>query len=173
MGRGILVCGLNGCGKSTLGRALAERMKARFIDNEDLFFPKTDPRYAFSAPRSRKEAEELLWEEVQAHERFVFAAVRGDYGERVLPLYELAVLLEVPREQRLQRVRERSFHRFGSRMLKGGDLYEQEEGFFRLVESRPEDYVETWARSLSCPVLRLDGRAPVEENISVILEKLK
>ena len=32
---GILICGLNGTGKSTLGRMLAERLGYCFIDNED------------------------------------------------------------------------------------------------------------------------------------------
>ena len=32
---GILVCGLNGTGKSTLGRILAVRLGYAFIDNED------------------------------------------------------------------------------------------------------------------------------------------
>ncbi len=29
--------------KSTLGKALAEKLNFYFIDNEELFFPKTDP----------------------------------------------------------------------------------------------------------------------------------
>lgn len=45
MGAGIMVCGLNGSGKSTLGKALAEKLGFHFIDNEDLFFPKTNPNY--------------------------------------------------------------------------------------------------------------------------------
>ncbi len=45
MGTRIVVCGLNGVGKSTLGRVLAERLGFWFIDNEDLYFPKTDARY--------------------------------------------------------------------------------------------------------------------------------
>ena len=52
---GILICGLNGTGKSTLGRLLADRMRYEFIDNEDLFFPKEDPLYTFSNPRSKEE----------------------------------------------------------------------------------------------------------------------
>ena len=32
------MCGLNGCGKSTLGRALAQKIGFHFIDNEELFF---------------------------------------------------------------------------------------------------------------------------------------
>ncbi|MER2151019.1 MAG: shikimate kinase, partial [Candidatus Limivicinus sp.] len=42
---GILICGPNGTGKSTLGRMLAERLGYRFIDNEDLYFPKTESSY--------------------------------------------------------------------------------------------------------------------------------
>ena len=38
MGIGIMVCGLNGCGKSTLGKALAQELGFHFIDNEYLFF---------------------------------------------------------------------------------------------------------------------------------------
>lgn len=39
MGTGILICGLNGCGKSTIGKARATKIGFHFIDNEDLFFP--------------------------------------------------------------------------------------------------------------------------------------
>ena len=51
---GILICGLNGCGKSTLGRQLADQLGYRFIDNEDLYFPKDDPSYLYSGPRSEE-----------------------------------------------------------------------------------------------------------------------
>ncbi len=35
---GILICGLNGVGKSTIGRILAQRLTYAFIDSEELFF---------------------------------------------------------------------------------------------------------------------------------------
>ena len=60
---GILICGLNGSGKSTLGKVLADRIGYEFIDNEDLYFPKTDAGYIFSAPRSKEEAVRLLEDE--------------------------------------------------------------------------------------------------------------
>ena len=50
-------------------------------------------------------------------------------------------------------------------MKPGGDLYESEEVFFQTAAARPEDYAESWARTLSCPVVVVDGTRPVEENV--------
>ena len=169
MGTGILVCGLNGCGKSTLGAALAKELGFHFIDNEQLYFPGTDPRNPYAAPRTRAEAEQMLFCEIDRHENFIFAAVRGDYGENITDRYHYAVYLEVPRDTRLQRIRNRSFCKFGSRMLSGGDLYEQEEAFFRMAEKRSEDYVENWLKTLHCPILYADGTAPTEDTVQKIL----
>lgn len=60
VGTGIVICGLNGAGKSTLGKALAEKLDFYFIDNEDLFFPKTDPNYIYASPRTHEEAEKCF-----------------------------------------------------------------------------------------------------------------
>lgn len=169
MGTGIIICGLNGAGKSTLGKALAKELNFYFIDNEDLFFPKTDPQYMYASPRSREEAANLLSHELKAHENFVFAAVKGDYGENIYSFFQYAVLIDVPKAIRIQRVKTRSFQKFGNRMLPGGDLYETEEKFFHLVQSRAENTVEEWIGSLRCPVIRIDGTKPIEENIDFII----
>lgn len=169
---GIIVCGLNGAGKSTLGRALAERLGYVFIDNEELFFPKTDVSYVFSAPRSKEEAIRLLEEQLTENDRFVFAAVKGDYGETLISALKYAVYVEVPKEIRMRRVRERSFAKFGERILPGGDLYERESAWFSLTDSRPEDYVTKWLKDIGCPVIRVDGTLPIEENIKHLLKVL-
>lgn len=165
---GILLCGLNGTGKSTLGRALAEKLNFHFIDNEDLYFPKTSPDYVYASPRSREEVERLLFRKIKAHKNFVFTSVKGDYGDTASPFFNYAVLIDVPRDIRLQRVKNRSFGKFGERILPRGDLYEQEQNFFEFVRRRPENTVENWVQSLNCPIIRVDGRMPVEENIIII-----
>lgn len=171
---GIIICGLNGAGKSTLGKALAEKMQCYFIDIEDLYFPKTDPDYTYAVPRTCQEVKELLLSEIKTHENFVLASAKGDYGEEVCSFFQYAVLLEVPKDIRIRRVKERSFGKFGNRMLIGGDLYEQEEKFFRFVESREEKEVEEWVESLNCPVIRVDGTKPIDESIALILtERVK
>ncbi len=172
MGMGIIVCGLNGTGKSTLGKALAEKLHFYFIDNEDLYFPKIDPAYIYATPRTREEVEKLLLNEIEKHENFVFASVKGDYGETIYPFFQYAVLIDVPKDVRMRRVKNRSFQKFGNRMLSGGDLYEQEERFFEFVKSRAENTVEEWIQSLNCPVIRIDGTKPVEENVNLIMIQL-
>lgn len=172
MGIGILICGLNGCGKSTVGRALAKEIGFHFIDNENLFFSRTDVNEPYVNQNSRDKVERLLMDEVHEHGDFVFAAVKGDYGKEIISLYKYIVLIEVPKEIRSQRVRNRSFQKFGSRMLMGGDLFEQEESFFKMIESRQEDYVENWLRMLSCPVIKIDGTKPIEENVALIIKQI-
>lgn len=169
---GVLICGLNGAGKSTLGKRLAERLGWQFIDNEDLYFPKTDTKYAYSDPRGKAEVIRLLEERIEKDRRFVFAAVKGDYGDKLISLVDCIVVVSVPREIRLARVRERSFQKFGGRILVGGDLSEKENTWFSLVESRPEDFVETWLTTVDCPIIRVDGTLPIEENVEYLASVL-
>ncbi len=173
MGTGILICGLNGTGKSTLGKALAEKLHFYFIDNEDLYFPKTDPDYIYASPRTWQEVEKLLFHEVKTHENFVFASVKGDYGEAFYPFLQYAIWMDVPKTIRIQRVRNRSFQKFGNRMLSGGDLHDREEQFFDFVKARAENTVEEWISSLTCPVIPVDGTRPIEENVTLIINQIQ
>lgn len=173
MGIGIQICGLNGCGKSTIGKELAKEFGFHFIDNESLFFSRTTESEPYTNSRSRSDVEKLLVEEVNTHKNFVFAAVKGDYGEDIISKYKYVIVVEVPKEIRLQRVRNRSFLKFGSRMMPGGDLYDQEESFFQMVESRREDCVESWVQTMRCPVIRVDGTKPIQENLEIITRYIK
>lgn len=126
----------------------------------------------YTNPRSKEEAKIIFSQEISKHENFVFAAVTGDYANDVKKLYHYAILLEVPKDVRMERIVNRSFQKFGDRMLPGGDLHEQEESFFRFAKNRPEDHVEKWVRKLNCPVIRMDGTKPVEENIAIIRKRI-
>ncbi len=164
---GILVMGLNGCGKSTLGRALAERLGYRFMDAEDYYFPAgQDNPYAIS--RSREEALALLRADTGRYPRFVYASVFGPRDEAVEARCALAVVLRAPKDVRLSRVESRGIARFGARVAKGGDMYEQEQAFLAFASERTEADVEAHAARLNCPVLRLDATRPVAQNAAFI-----
>ena len=138
-----------------------------------LVFSRNHTDEPYTNPRSKEEANRIFSQEISEHENFVFAAVTGDYASNAENLYQYAILLEVPKDVRMERIVNRSFQKFGDRMLPGGDLHEQEEAFFQFAKNRPEDHVEKWVKNLNCPVIRLDGTKPVAENIANIRKWIK
>lgn len=172
MGVGIIVCGLNGAGKSTLGKALAGALNFHFIDIENIFFRDKNSGYAYASPCTHDEAAKRLYHEINEHKNFVLAAVKGEYGYAVYSRFNYAVLIDVSKAIRMERVRKRSFKQFGDRMLSGGDLYKQEENFFDFVRNRPDNQVEEWLKSLSCPVIRIDGTLSVNDNVDLCVNEI-
>ena len=69
-------------------------------------------------------------------------------------------------------MKDRSYQKFGERMFPGGDLYEQEEQFFDFVNSREDAEVEKWVKSLGCPLIKIDGTRPAQDNIRLITEQM-
>ena len=134
-----IICGLNGAGKSTFGKALAERLGYRFVDVEDLYFSKTDPDYLYASPRTEEEVGKL----------------------------------NVPKNIRMQRVKNRSFEKFGERALPGGDLYEKEQSFYELIQSRRETLVSEWVEAAKIPFIHLNGEKAINENIDLLLEQMQ
>lgn len=168
---GIIVCGLNGSGKSTFGKALAEALNYRFLDVEDYYFPNKQNNYKYENPRSTKEVTESLIDDI-GNCNFVFASVIGNYNDELISKFTHVILIEVPKEIRLERVRNRSFQKFGCRMLEGGDLYEKESAFFEYIKNRKEDYVEKWLNTIKCPIIKIDGTKSIEDNIKIVIKIL-
>lgn len=168
----IIICGLNGVGKSTLGRALADRTGYRFIDVEDLYFPKSDPDYLYASPRTQEDVTRLLLDVLQTEEDLVFASVTGKYVENISAYFQYCVIVDAPKDVRMARVKKRSFEKFGERMQPGGDLYEKEQSFYNLIRERKETLVEEWAGKINIPVIHLNGEKPVSENVDFLVRQL-
>lgn len=168
---GICVCGLNGCGKTTLARALAEVLQFRHMDAEDYYF--TESANPYSHARTQEDVRKLLLDDIGSSPCFVYSCVKGDMGEEINKRYDMIVYLEVPAEIRGIRLRQRAAEKFGERILPGGDLYEQEEKFFAFAAGRSSAPIEEWIKNMPCRVIRLDGREPVRRNIEKILSEMR
>ncbi|MDL2205738.1 hypothetical protein LJC33_02365 [Eubacteriales bacterium OttesenSCG-928-N13] len=172
MGDKIIVCGLNGAGKSTFGRSFAQALGWTFADIEDYYFPNVDAEYKFSVSRTKQEVCDMLLADMRANDNFILAAVKGDYGQDVMSMFTRAIQICVPKDIRMKRVRDRSHQKFGDRMLPGGDLHDQEEAFFAFVDARSEDEVHQWLAQASIPIIQLDGLNTIEENIRLVKAEL-
>lgn len=164
----IIICGGNGAGKSTLGKALADKTGWIFKDIEDYYFPKTDPDYLYSVQRTEEEVVSLLNEDLKHNDNIILASVRGNYSEETEKMFTCAVYINVPKEIRLQRIRQRSYDKFGERIFKDGDLYEREEAFFELVKKRSDKTVTDWLETMDIPIIEVDGTSSTDENAEII-----
>lgn len=157
--RGILLIGLNGCGKSTLTRLLAQRLSLRPMDVEDYYFPK-DQAVPFSVSLRHDEVQALLARDIRESGAFVLCSVRADWCEEITRACALAVWLKAPAALRQARIRQRDVLRFGNRVAPGGDLHESQERFYAMAAARSEDSVRQSALRLPCPLLELDAVRP-------------
>ena len=168
MEKGIIICGLNGSGKTTTGRLVAERLGIKRMDVEDYYF--LDSEISFSVSRTKDEVRELMWADIQLHKNYVLSSVGCDWGEKIENTYALAVFLTAPRETRMARIDHREIVRFGDRVLEGGDMYEQQKRFRQFVSGRSEEPYRAKVMQLNCPVLELDSTQPLEEIVEKICD---
>lgn len=188
--RGIAIMGLNGCGKSTLAHALAQRLGLYELDVEDYYFP--EQRLArraalegrpetcyersgslpYARPRDRREVQERIAADIEGHPRFVICGVTMNWDARILSAIDVAFILEVPAEERVRRVSQREQLRFGARVMPGGDMYEQQRAFRELIARKSHRLVEESAARMPCRKIRLDGARRVDENVGIILGTL-
>lgn len=167
---GIIVFGANGSGKTTLGRELARILNYKHMDIEDYHFIKSDMPYTIE--RTREECLSLMLADINKYHGFVISAVTGDFGETIMQLYELAVHIKAPVELRLKRIEQRGYEQYGARVLTGGDMYEQRQKFTEFAASRSLTPIEQWAKTLACPVIRIDGTEDWRTNAAFIAKQL-
>jgi len=169
--QGIIIFGANGSGKTTLGRELAHILDYKHMDIEDYHFEKSEIPY--TVVRSREDCINLMLADIEKYRSFVLTAVTGDFGDKIVPLYKLAVYISAPQALRMERIQKRSYDKHGSRILKGGDMYEQEQAFFNFAASRPISKIEQWAETLTCPIICVDGEEDWRTNAVKIKDLLR
>ncbi len=180
MARGMILFGGMGVGDTTLGRVVAAKLGWPHFDLDD-FIWRWDTELPFTKTRPREEKIALLKEAISQHPHFVMSGSMWSFRKEFEPYFDLAVFLTAPAEVRAERIRRRELGRWGARVLPGGDMYEAEGSIHkdymacvRSYDEGPEELFslaqhEAWAKELPCPVMRLDGTRPTEENAERII----
>ena len=166
---GIIVFGANASGKKTLGRELARILNYKFMDIIEYHFEKSEIPYTVERPR--EECLNLMLADIEKYRSFVLAALAGDFGDKIPQFYELAVYISAPLELRLERYKKRAYDQHGERVLEGGDMYEQTQKFYEFIALRSLSGIDKWAKTLTCPVIRIDGTLDPRANAANIAER--
>lgn len=182
MNNGILIFGPNGAGKSTLVREVSEKLGFFAMDAEDYYFPhqaearrkamdgiaSAEKGMPFAEARTAEDVRRAMLADMRKNPRFVLCGVKADWDGEIIARIGLAFFLNAPLDVRLERIAERDRRRFGERAAPGGDMYERQSDFRRMVVARGEMPQHTAAGKLKCSVITLDGRVPPAENTGII-----
>jgi adenylate kinase family enzyme len=176
----IHVTGASGCGVSTLGAALADRLGCTHLDTDGFYWKPTDPPYRESRPVAERLA--LVVAAIDAATAgWVLSGSLDGWGDPLIPRFGQLVFLRAPTELRLQRLAERERRRYGAAIDPGGDLHAHHLDFMAYaagydtgvftstLRGRHLARHEAWLAGLPCPVIRLDGSQPTETLVQAVL----
>jgi adenylate kinase family enzyme len=173
----VHIVGATGAGTTTLGKALERRYGYKWMDTDGHFWMPSDPPYSKFLPFS--ERVKLISKSIERNNKCVICGSLCGWGDVFIPLFDFVIFLYTPTNIRIDRLEKREYERFGERIRKGGDMYEEHIKFIEwsktyddnrapplFKERYPERSLvlhENWLKLLPCPVLRLDGTTPVNE----------
>jgi adenylate kinase family enzyme len=172
----IHITGASGSGVSTLGRAVASAIGGRWLDSDDYYWLPTDPPYV--AKRAPAERVTLLREAMERAERWILSGSLVEWGDPLVPFFDLVVFLYVPTRIRLARLRIREQQRLGPAALEPGtDENRRYETFLAWAGGYDDSQFggrslaihESWLACLPCPVLRIEGNHEVSSLVERVL----
>ncbi len=175
MGRRIHITGASGCGVSTLGRALADRLASQAFDTDDFYWVPTDP--PFSEKRPIPDRIRLMREIFLDRSDWILSGSLQSWGAPIMVHVTHVIFLAMPSAPRLARLRARERRRYGRRIEAGGDREAPYKAFIEWAmryddpsfSGRSLVTHNAWLDGLSQPVIRLDATlAPDDLAIAAI-----
>ncbi|MDX8047184.1 AAA family ATPase [Gracilibacillus sp. S3-1-1] len=176
MKNNIHILGASGSGTSTLGEALSDVLPHTKLDSDDYLW-----ETKYTELRSAPERRSMLKQDVTSHKNWILSGAICGWGDSFKDYFDLVIFLEIPKDIRLQRLKDREFERYGKEVLAGGSRYEESQTFLEWaalydtagMEVRSKVLHEYWMKELSCPILRIVGDCSVEERVDRVLNYLE
>ena len=176
----IHILGGSGSGTTTLGRALSQAMGCAHFDTDDYFWYPTEPPYQNERPIP--ERQKLLKVSFASTSSWVSSGAMCGWGDFAIAMYDLVVFLWIPTELRLERLAERELEEIGPEIH--GPATPQHANFTEFMEwasnydkrgpeMRSKVQHDLWLPSLTCPVLRLEKPATLEENLAAVMKVIQ
>ncbi|WP_135554839.1 AAA family ATPase [Paenibacillus cymbidii] len=172
----IHILGASGVGASTLGNELSLLIPYVNFDGDDYFWIEK-----FTKQREPKDRLRLLKGSLERQKQWILSGAVCGWGDELMSEFDLVIFLYIPKDIRLQRLKERELRRYGEEILPGGKRAEQFKTFVDWaaqydeggLEVRSKTLHEHWMSGLSCPILRIEGDYSLKERVDIVLDYLK
>ena len=174
----IHIFGASGCGTTTLGAAVAEKLALPHFDVDDFYWRPTDPPFVEKYQPAQRIAD--LDAAMTKSQGWVFSGSLCGWGDGLIPRFSAAVFLAMGPKQRLRRLLRRERQRHGDRILPGGDMHKIHTDFMTWagryesagMEQRSRVLHQRWLHLLHCPLLQLDGALPTDDLVRRVITAL-
>lgn len=175
----IFIYGASGSGTTTLARAISDELGYKFMDTDDYFWLPTNP--PFTDKRERSERVALMENDIKNTDNAVISGALDGWGDSLIPLFTLAVRLVTNKNTRIERLKARELQKFGSRIMPGGDMYENHIEFLDWaarydtgdMDMRSKARHDEWEKKLTCRRLRLNGERDLKENLAAVMAAIQ
>lgn len=170
----INIFGSSGSGSTTLAKSICQTFNYKFIDVDDFLWKKTDP--PFTQRYTNEEASQLISNALSDRKPAVISGSLVGIADSLKQKVSLFIYINLDKEIRIKRIQEREQNRFGSRILPGGDLYEQHISFLQWVsdyENNPETQRSRrqhllWLEDVKAPILKVTDELSIEELLALV-----
>jgi adenylate kinase family enzyme len=171
----IHILGASGSGTTSLAAAVSRTYGHHQLDTDTFFWVPTNP--PFREKRPREERLGLLRQALRVSLSWVLAGSLCEWGDPLIPEFDLVVFLAVPTPVRLARLHAREIQRYGAHAIApGGELHGAHVEFLDWargydtggLDTRSRALHDAWLATLPCPVVRLEGDLSAGEQLKRI-----
>lgn len=161
MKKQIHIWGAAGSGTTTIAKAVCGKLHYKHFDSDDYFWLQTEK--PFTVERPREECLQRMEHDLSSCDEWILSGSLTNWGNRLIPFFDLVVFVYVPQEIRMKRIREREYERYGDSVLAGGERHEACEAFLQWAQAydsgtrngRSLQQHEAWLKEMKCPVLKI------------------
>ncbi|MHC4939796.1 MAG: AAA family ATPase [Planctomycetota bacterium] len=175
----IHITGAAGTGTTTLAEAVSSKLRIPHFDSDSYFWVPTVPPYRIKREPAVRDAR--LREDLASFDDWVWSGSANKWGHESDGRITLCVFLTLAPEIRLPRLRAREIEEHQRyRYLTREEIDEEIRTFMEWagqyedgdVDVRSRKLHEQWLATLRCPVLRLDGDVPTDNQVTRVLNAL-
>lgn len=174
----IHIFGASGSGTTTIAKAVCNQLGCKHFDSDDYYWLQS--REPFTVKRPQDECLEMMRKDLGNDEQWILSGSIANWGNSLIPFFDLVVFAYVPQDVRIERLRKREYERYGDSMLSGGRRYEATEEFLKWAQSydsgtmggRSLQKHELWLDEVKCPILKIINN-DLENSVNLVINTIE